>query len=135
MRPEATAWRISISCGKMPGCRSCWAMRCRARKQRGNSSISFMTEKRSSKRSRRWPRTGELHSEREPGFTRSGAGEPRRGWELGRRCPAQKIATLDVDATIIESWKREAKSLLRRRGELVERSFAHCYETGAMRRC
>src|SRR5439155_1877213 len=26
------------------------------------------------------------------------------------------------------------KSLLRRRGELVERSFAHCYETGAMRR-
>jgi transposase len=27
------------------------------------------------------------------------------------------------------------KSLLRRRGELIERSFAHCYETGAMRRC
>lgn len=26
------------------------------------------------------------------------------------------------------------KELLRRRGELVERSFAHCYETGAMRR-
>ena len=26
------------------------------------------------------------------------------------------------------------KSLLRRRGELVERSFAHCYETGRMRR-
>ena len=26
------------------------------------------------------------------------------------------------------------KSLLRRRGELVERSFAHCYETGGMRR-
>jgi transposase len=26
------------------------------------------------------------------------------------------------------------KALLRRRGELVERSFAHCYETGAMRR-
>lgn len=29
--------------------------------------------------------------------------------ELGRRCPEQKIATLDVDATLIESWKREAK--------------------------
>jgi hypothetical protein len=29
--------------------------------------------------------------------------------ELGRRCPEQKIATVDVDATIIESWKREAK--------------------------
>jgi transposase len=27
------------------------------------------------------------------------------------------------------------KSLLRRRGELVESSFAHCYETGGMRRC
>jgi len=27
------------------------------------------------------------------------------------------------------------KSLLKRRGELVERSFAHCYETGGMRRC
>ena len=27
------------------------------------------------------------------------------------------------------------KRLLRRRGELVERSFAHCYETGGMRRC
>jgi transposase len=27
------------------------------------------------------------------------------------------------------------KSQLKRRGELVERSFAHCYETGAMRRC
>ncbi len=29
--------------------------------------------------------------------------------ELGRRCPEQKIATIDLDATIIESWKREAK--------------------------
>ena len=27
------------------------------------------------------------------------------------------------------------KDLLRRRGELVERSFAHCYETGGLRRC
>jgi hypothetical protein len=27
------------------------------------------------------------------------------------------------------------KRLLKRRGELVERSFAHCYETGWMRRC
>jgi hypothetical protein len=29
--------------------------------------------------------------------------------ELGRRCAEQKIATLDLDATIIESWKREAQ--------------------------
>jgi hypothetical protein len=26
------------------------------------------------------------------------------------------------------------KQLLKNRGELIERSFAHCYETGAMRR-
>jgi len=30
--------------------------------------------------------------------------------ELGRRCPDQKIATVDLDATVIESWKREAKA-------------------------
>jgi hypothetical protein len=29
--------------------------------------------------------------------------------ELGRRCAEQKIATVDLDATVIESWKREAK--------------------------
>jgi transposase len=29
---------------------------------------------------------------------------------------------------------RYGKSLLRRRGEMVERSFAHCYDTGGMRR-
>ena len=27
------------------------------------------------------------------------------------------------------------KSLLRKRGELIERSFAHCYDTGGLRRC
>lgn len=29
--------------------------------------------------------------------------------ELGRRCADQKIATVDLDATIIESWKKQAK--------------------------
>jgi len=29
--------------------------------------------------------------------------------ELGRRCADQKIATIDLDGTIIESWKKEAK--------------------------
>lgn len=29
--------------------------------------------------------------------------------ELGRRGAEQKIATVDLDATVIESWKREAK--------------------------
>ena len=31
--------------------------------------------------------------------------------------------------------RKYGKSLLRRRGELVERTFAHCYDTGGMRRC
>lgn len=30
--------------------------------------------------------------------------------ELGRRCTDQKIGTIDLDSTIIESWKREAKA-------------------------
>ena len=29
--------------------------------------------------------------------------------EVGRRCAGQRIATVDLDATVIESWKREAK--------------------------
>ena len=29
--------------------------------------------------------------------------------EIGPRCPDQKIATVDLDATIIESWKRQAQ--------------------------
>lgn len=30
--------------------------------------------------------------------------------EIGKRCPDQRIATIDLDATIIESFKREAKT-------------------------
>jgi len=30
--------------------------------------------------------------------------------EIGRRCPEQKIATVDLDSTIIESYKREARA-------------------------
>src|SRR5664279_3228904 len=42
--------------------------------------------------------------------TLSGLGEVNRDLvrELGRRCPDQRIATVDQDATIIESHKREA---------------------------
>ncbi len=29
--------------------------------------------------------------------------------ELWRRCADQRIATVDLDSTIIESWKKEAK--------------------------
>ncbi len=30
--------------------------------------------------------------------------------ELARRCAGERIATIDLDATVIESWKREAKA-------------------------
>jgi hypothetical protein len=29
--------------------------------------------------------------------------------EVGQRCPDQKIATIDLDATVIESWKKQAQ--------------------------
>lgn len=35
-------------------------------------------------------------------------------WELGRRSPDQKIATVDLDATVIERCKREAKATYER---------------------
>ena len=53
----------------------------------------------------------------------------RRDWQ-GKRAEQQAV---------YENRRRVrgeyGKSLLRRRGELIERSFAHCYETGGMRRC
>ena len=30
--------------------------------------------------------------------------------QIGRRCADQKIATIDLDATVIESWKRAAQT-------------------------
>src|SRR6516225_6299545 len=52
----------------------------------------------------------------------------RRKWE-GRA--AEQKAVYDNRRRVQGSY---GKSLLRRRGELIERSFAHCYETGGMRR-
>jgi transposase len=53
----------------------------------------------------------------------------RRDWQ-GQRAEQQAV---------YENRRRVrgeyGKRLLRRRGELIERSFAHCYETGGMRRC
>src|SRR5271166_5720778 len=52
----------------------------------------------------------------------------RRNW---RGKPAEQQAVYQNRRRVRGSY---GKSLLRRRGELVERSFAHCYETGGMRR-
>jgi transposase len=54
--------------------------------------------------------------------------QPRRNWE-GK---AQQQAAVYANRRRVEGER--GKSLLRRRGELLERPFAHQYETGAMRR-
>src|SRR2546427_6577920 len=53
----------------------------------------------------------------------------RRDWQ-GKR--AEQQAVYENRRRVRSTY---GKSLLRRRGELIERSFAHCYETGGMRRC
>jgi transposase len=53
----------------------------------------------------------------------------RRNWQ-GK--PAEQQAVYENRRRVRSEY---GKSLLRRRGELVERSFAHCYETGGLRRC
>jgi transposase len=62
---------------------------------------------------------------------RSYVSEPRRG----RRCWQDQG---EEQAAVYANRRRirgdRGKRLMRRRGELVERPFAHCYETGGMRR-
>jgi transposase len=53
----------------------------------------------------------------------------KRNWE-GKQSEQQA-----VEANQSKVTGDYGKQLLRRRGEFVERSFAHCYETGGMRRC
>ncbi|MEX0774252.1 MAG: transposase [Phycisphaeraceae bacterium] len=63
--------------------------------------------------------------------TRSYVSEPERGrrkWE-GK---AQEQRAVYANRRRVRG--RRGKVLLRRRGELLERSFAHCYDTGGMRR-
>jgi len=62
---------------------------------------------------------------------RSYLSEPKRG---RRQWAAQKTAQQAVYANRRRIRGVRGKRLLRQRGELLERPFAHCYETGAMRR-
>lgn len=57
--------------------------------------------------------------------------EPKRGRRHWQGKEAEKHA---VYANRRRIRGERGKRLLRRRGELIERSFAHCYETGGMRR-
>lgn len=63
---------------------------------------------------------------------RSYVSEPRRqGRRRWKNKAEQQQAVYDNRRRI---RGRRGKALLRKRGELLERPFAHCYETGAMRR-
>lgn len=62
---------------------------------------------------------------------RSYVSEPQRG---RRRWKKEPLAQSAVYANRRRIRGERGKRLLRRRGELLERPFAHCYETGGMRR-
>ena len=62
---------------------------------------------------------------------RSYVSEPKRGQ---RRWEGKEEERRAVMANRRRIRGERGKRLLRRRGEVVERSFAHCYETGGMRR-
>jgi transposase len=57
--------------------------------------------------------------------------EPKR---KRRKWKEKQAARQAVYANRLRIRRARGLGLLRRRGELIERSFAHCYETGAMRR-
>ena len=57
--------------------------------------------------------------------------EPRRGRQ---RWPGQDAERAAVCANRRRITGARGKALMRRRGELIERSFAHAYDTGGMRR-
>ena len=105
-------------------------------------------------------REAELHPEEEPKVNIDGVEElvADKGYHSG--AALEQVKDLEVRTYIPEKkqagkrhWKGKqkqqqavyqnrqrvrgeyGKSLLRRRGEFVERTFAHCYETGGMRRC
>ena len=71
-----------------------------------------------------------LRSLRELGI-RTYISEPKRGRRNWKGKSAERDATY---ANRRRMARAKGQGLQRRRGELIERSFAHCYETGAMRR-
>jgi hypothetical protein len=70
-----------------------------------------------------------LHMQQAQG--RSYIPEPKRGQ---RRWAGKADEQKAVYANRRRVKGNYGKQLLKKRGELIERSFAHCYETGAMRR-
>ncbi|OQB81203.1 MAG: hypothetical protein BWX88_04337 [Planctomycetes bacterium ADurb.Bin126] len=63
--------------------------------------------------------------------------EPARGRRVWTDRRTGKVKAAERDAVYANRRRiggRRGKALLRKRGELLERPFAHCYETGGMRR-
>lgn len=65
--------------------------------------------------------------------------EPDRGRRNWKGATEEEVAEKSAAREAVYGNRRRirgerGKSLMRRRGELVERSFAHCYDTGGMRR-
>ena len=63
--------------------------------------------------------------------------EPARGRRVWTDRKSGQVKSVERDAVYGNRRRirgRRGKALLRKRGELVERPFAHCYETGGMRR-
>ena len=71
-----------------------------------------------------------LKEQRELGI-RTYCSEPNRGRRKWKDKPREKSAVYGNRRRI---RGKRGKALLRKRGELVERPFAHCYDTGGMRR-
>jgi transposase len=70
---------------------------------------------------------------------RSYISEPDRGRRNGKGKTQEEMAEKSEARHAVYGNRRRIRgargqSLMRRRGELVERSFAHCYDTGGMRR-
>jgi transposase len=68
---------------------------------------------------------------------RSYVSQPDRGRRVWTDKGSGEVKSAERDAVYANRRRirsRRGKRLLRGRGELVERSFAHCYETGGMRR-
>lgn len=63
--------------------------------------------------------------------SRSYLSEPKRGRRKWAGKAAEQKAVYANRRRVKGSY---GKGLMKKRGELIERSFAHCYETGAMRR-
>jgi transposase len=70
-----------------------------------------------------------LHVQQAQG--RSYIPEPKRGQRLWAGKADEQKAVYANRRRVKGNY---GKQLLKKRGELIERSFAHCYETGAMRR-